>query len=153
MPTEARSGQATEFAADAASLRLTVGRLSRLLRRQESDGVTPSQISVLATLHTSGAMRMGDLAAREGVAAPTVTRQIAILEASGLVARNPDPTDGRSSVIALTRAGNRYVSTVRAKRTAYLSARIAALSHADRRRLAAALPVLQQLATDDEVSR
>jgi DNA-binding MarR family transcriptional regulator len=48
--------------------------------------------------------------------ASTVTRQVAALERSGFVQRQPDPADGRSATIALTAAGRAAMEEVARQR-------------------------------------
>jgi len=57
-----------------ARLYLAIGRLSRSLRRSGSPGLGHGSISALSTLVGCGEMRLGDLANKEGVAAPTMSR-------------------------------------------------------------------------------
>jgi len=68
-------------------------------------GVTVAQAAAVETLLASGPTRLGELARRLGIAASTLTRNIERLEASGLVRREPDPEDARSSRVALTGRG------------------------------------------------
>ena len=56
--------------------------------------------------------RVTSLAALLGVDAPTVTRKVQQLERLGYVARDPDPDDGRASLIRLTRSGQDTVDRV-----------------------------------------
>src|ERR1700761_5825297 len=51
---------------DATRLRVAIARLSRRLRHHELAGLTPTQLSALATVERSGPMRLGDVAAAEG---------------------------------------------------------------------------------------
>ena len=137
----------------AADLRLTVGRLARRLRQQGgSGGLSPSQLSALASVEDLGPLRLGDLAAREGVAAPTMSRVVAHLEDDGLVTRTPDVGDRRAALLKVTPAGRARLRRIRGERTALLQRRLDALTPDERRRLAEALPVLMRL-TEDEQER
>src|SRR6059058_5711550 len=84
----------------AARLYVVVGRLVRMLRRTGTADVSPGALSALSTLARSGPSRLGDLAAREAVTAPTMTRIVAALEDARLVSRGPDPADRRAVVVA-----------------------------------------------------
>lgn len=56
-----------------------------------------------------------ELAAREGVKLQSLTRLLAELEADGWLARKAHASDGRQSLLSLTRTGmKRLTSTVRA---------------------------------------
>ncbi|HYB48038.1 MAG TPA: MarR family transcriptional regulator, partial [Streptosporangiaceae bacterium] len=72
---------------DVTRLRVALARLSRRLRRHELAGLTPTQLAALATIGKTGPMRLGDLAAAEGIAPSTLTRLVTALEDSGYVRR------------------------------------------------------------------
>jgi DNA-binding MarR family transcriptional regulator len=134
-----------DAAAEAAELRIIIGRLARILRQHNPGGLTQGQLSALATVEVAGRLRMSELAAREGVAAPTMTRIITALEELSLLVRVPDPADGRSSLVELTGAGEKQLEGLRAGRNALLARRVDALPAADRAALRAAVPALEQL--------
>lgn len=127
-------------------LRLTVGRLARRIRQQSTLGLTPSQYSALVSIDQCQPVRLGDLAAAEGVSAPTVTKVVNLLEVAGLVEREVDASDRRSSFVRLTAAGTATLSKIRTERTAFLRQRLDELSPAQRDLLVKALPVLADLA-------
>ncbi|HET8615294.1 MAG TPA: MarR family transcriptional regulator [Actinomycetales bacterium] len=129
----------------AAQLRLALGRLARELRHSSAAGVTPSQLSALANLEEAGALRLGDLAAREGVTPSTTSRTVDALESSGFVERRPDPEDGRATRIAPTASGRELLTSLRTRRDALLSKGIERLPDDRRRALRAAVPALVDL--------
>jgi DNA-binding MarR family transcriptional regulator len=129
----------------AGRLRVAVGQLVRRLRQQDPDALSPAKLSALLTLEAGGPLRSGDLAVRENVAAPTMTRLIGALAEAGLVTRGPDPTDARVSVVALAPAGAAALAAVRRSRTSLLAQRLARLTPAQRAALEAALPALEAL--------
>jgi DNA-binding MarR family transcriptional regulator len=131
---------------DVTRLRVALARLSRRLRRHELAGITPTQLAALATVERSGPMRLGDLAAAEGVAPSTLTRLVTALEESGYVRRDADPTDARASTLAITSRGHEMLERIRAENTRMLAASLEMLTPGQRSALAAALPVLEQLA-------
>jgi DNA-binding MarR family transcriptional regulator len=136
---------------DAATrLYVAVGRLVRMLRRTGTADVSPGALSALSSLVSAGPCRLGDLAAREGVVAPTMTRIVAVLEEGGLVRRTPDPQDGRAVLVAASDAGTALVQGESFARSSALRRRVTALPPADRAALDAALPVLEALARDEE---
>ena len=64
-----------------------------------------SDLSLLQVIAAGGAMRPGEIAARQHVHQSLVTRQIRELEDAGHVSVADDPNDGRSYLVALTPAG------------------------------------------------
>ena len=131
---------------DVTRLRVALARLSRRLRRHELAGLTPTQLAALATIGKTGPMRLGDLAAAEGIAPSTLTRLVTALEDSGYVRRCADPSDARASTLAITPQGNEMLERIRTENTRMLAASLRMLTPGQRSALAAALPVLEQLA-------
>jgi DNA-binding MarR family transcriptional regulator len=131
---------------DVTRLRVALARLSRRLRRHEVAGLTPTQLAALATIGKAGPMRLGDLAAAEGIAPSTLTRLVTVLEESGYVRRCPDPADARASTLVITPHGQDALERIRTETTLMLTASLRLLTSEQRSALAAALPVLEQLA-------
>jgi DNA-binding MarR family transcriptional regulator len=67
--------------------------------------VRPSFGSVLVPLLEEDGLRMGELAARARLSKQAMTTLVRAVEDAGLVAREPDPADGRASVVRLTARG------------------------------------------------
>jgi DNA-binding MarR family transcriptional regulator len=133
----------------AARLKLAVGRLVRQLRRSgPATTIGPGSLSALATLHHCGPMRLGDLATREAVAPPTLSRIVAALEEAGYVERASDPRDRRAVQVRVTAAGAAVVLGVGEARTGELVARVRGLNPEELATLTAALPVLEALTSD-----
>src|ERR1700691_2871173 len=84
---------------DVTRLRVAIARVSRRLRRHELAGLTPTQLSALATVEQAGPLRLGDLAAAEKIAPSTLTRLVTVLGERGYVARQPVPGDARASTL------------------------------------------------------
>jgi DNA-binding MarR family transcriptional regulator len=137
---------AGEESIDVTRLRVALARLSRRLRRHQLAGLTPTQLAALATIGKAGPMRLGDVAAAEGVAPSTLTRLVMALEDSGYVRRLPDPTDARASTLAITPHGQQALERIRAESTLALAESLELLTPTQRAALADALPVLEQLA-------
>ena len=129
----------------AAEIRLLVGRLARRLRQEGTAGLTPSQLSALASIDRLGPLQLGDLARVESVAPPTLTRAVSRLEEQGLVRRRQDPDDGRAVLVEATPAGRRSLQELRQARVAYLADRLATLSDPDRAVVARAVGLLGEL--------
>lgn len=129
----------------AGRLRFAVARMARLLRQQDQSGFGPTLIAALATVGSHGPITLGDLAAREQVAPPTITKVVEKLVANGLVARSADATDRRISRVAITPKGTRHLQTYRTRRTEWLADRLRDLEPAELARLAAAVDVLERI--------
>lgn len=133
-----------------ARLRLAVGRLARQLRRSSTAGLTLSQLSALASVELLEPVRLSDLAAREGVAAPTMTRIAAYMVDTGLCARHDCPDDARSALLSTTVAGRTALRAVREERTQALAQRLEALDPRRRYLLPDAVELLEALVELDE---
>ena len=110
-------------------------------------GLSLTSAATLATLDRSGPCRLTVLAAREGVTQPAMTQLVARLQDSGLVDRVPDPSDGRVVLIRITAEGQAMLARRRAVRAERLGGLLARLTPAEQRALAAALPVIDTLAS------
>lgn len=131
----------------ASRLRLAVVRLNRRLRAQRtSDAVTLTKFSALAVLAKCGPMTPGELAAKEFVQPPSMTRVIAALEETGYVSRRPHPTDRRQAIVELTEQGRAYVQADISAREAWLDRRLAELTAAERATLARAAEIIDRIA-------
>jgi DNA-binding MarR family transcriptional regulator len=140
---------AADAAIDVARLRVAIARLSRRLRRHELAGLTPTQLSALATVERAGPLRLGDLAAAEGIAPSTLTRLVTALEERGYVDRGPVPGDARASTLAITPAGHTVLERIRQESTTVLAESLRTLTSDQLAALAAALPALEQLSDAD----
>jgi DNA-binding MarR family transcriptional regulator len=130
----------------AARLRMTLGRLNRRVRQHGPQTLTSSQASTLASLESLGPVRLGDLAAHEGVTAPTQSRLVASLEHQGLLRRTPDSEDRRATLLAITAQGRRQLEQLRNERSAFLVEQLGTLSADQRVALVTALDALEALA-------
>ncbi|HEY9418175.1 MAG TPA: MarR family transcriptional regulator [Pseudonocardia sp.] len=98
-------------------------RLNRLLERAQarfsahfSDGVERAAFILLVHLVKDGPRRLSALADVVHSDISTVSRQAAQLVKLGLVVRQPDPSDGRASLLAATDDGRRTFEQKRALR-------------------------------------
>ncbi len=129
----------------AGRLRMSAFRLTRLLRQQDTEGLAPTLSAALATIVRDGPLTLGELAAREHVAPPSITKAVERLVAAGLATRAPDGTDRRVVRVRATAAGRRRVAQNRSRRTAWLAGQLSDLSPADLATLDAATDVLERL--------
>lgn len=125
-------------------LRLALLRVARRLR-QHAAGMTQSQLSALSSVDRLGPLTISDLAAIENVQPPSISRIVGALEGEGWIARVADPRDGRIALVQSTDRGREELARLRADRDAWLARRVASLSPADQKRIAAALPALERL--------
>ncbi len=131
----------------ASRLRLAVVRLNRRLRAQRAgDGISLTQVSALSTLHKCGALTPGQLAAKEGVQPPSMTRVIAALEEMDYVERRPHPTDGRQAIVELSDRGRSYVIEQITAREIWLDKQLAELSAEEREMLSRAAEIIDRMA-------
>jgi DNA-binding MarR family transcriptional regulator len=154
MTTEVHDGAAAPESAElielAARLRLAVGRLNRRIRIDGRESIPPLQLSALVTVEGHGPLRLSELARREAVTAPTMSRVLAALDENGLVVKASDPQDARGVLITLSPEGKRALDEVRSHRTALVARRLHRLDDEQRAALTAAMPALEALLVDDD---
>jgi DNA-binding MarR family transcriptional regulator len=133
----------------ASELRLSVMRLRRRLasERHPDNELSLTAMAVLGALHRNGDQTVGELAARERVQPPSMTRTVNCLEEGGYVARRRHETDGRQVLVSLTESGTATLMADRARRDAWLARRLADLTPAERDVLRRAAPILEKLTT------
>ncbi len=85
-------------------------RILELMDAAGYGGFSLSHITITRNLDTQGT-RATELARRAGITKQSMGDLIAQLEASGIVARRPDPTDGRSRIVFFTPAGTEWLRT------------------------------------------
>lgn len=113
-------------------LRPVLFKLNRALRRElHSLGVTGGQVSLLVRISKQRGVGIRELATREGMSAPGMSKYVARLEREGLVERGPVGGDRRRIGLSLTEAGERVLRSVRSRRTAWLAARLRELEPAE----------------------
>jgi DNA-binding MarR family transcriptional regulator len=133
----------------ASRLRLAVARTARRLRQEAGGGLSPTLTSALASIEHHGPLTPSELADRERIKRPTATRLLGTLEEASLVVRTSDPSDRRSSLIAITPEGRELMRTVRTRKDAYLAERLRRLSAEDRATLDRAVDLLERLLEED----
>jgi DNA-binding MarR family transcriptional regulator len=127
----------------ASHLRIAVARTARRLRQESGTGLSPTLTAALATVERHGPLTPSELAARERVQRPTVTRILSTLDELGLIARAADPGDRRSSLVTVTPAGRALLAAARTRKDAFLSERLDALDAEDRATLERAAALLE----------
>ena len=127
----------------ATRLRLAIARSARRLRQEAGTDLSPSLTAALSTVEVQGPLTPSELAARERVQRPTVTRVVGRLEELGLVTRAADPGDRRSALITVTPAGRELLAVARTRKDAFLSERLDALAPEERATLERAAALLE----------
>jgi DNA-binding MarR family transcriptional regulator len=126
-------------------LGLAATRLARILRQQDEGALTPTMRATLGTIGRDGPLTLGELAAIEQVAPPTITKVVSKLEDAGLVAREVDDGDRRIVRVSTSVEGRRWLDEDRRRRTDWLTDRVRDLDADDQRRLADAVDVIERL--------
>ena len=131
----------------AAGLRPALLRLARRLRqmRDESVELSSNQLSAMSVLLNNGDLLMGELAARELVQPPSMTRVVNELQRRGFVLRSGDPLDKRQARVSLTDTGRAVLLANRKRRDDWLARRLAELDPQEREVLRKAVPILEKV--------
>lgn len=132
----------------ASVLRVSVARLSRRLRneREADDGLGLGALSALGVLFREGPMTVGQLAEKERVQPPSMTRTVNHLVERAYAVRSRHETDGRQVVVEISDAGRERILTDRRRRDAWLAQRLAELTPEERAVLRQAAPLLERIA-------
>ncbi len=134
----------------AVRLALAFTRLRARLREESSarsTGLPISQLSILQRLRLEGPATAASLAAAEHVSQQAIAQSVAALKAGGFVRTDPDPDDGRKTLISITDAGLGIRESVMAQRETWLSGAIdSTLDAKERATLERAIELLERLA-------
>lgn len=137
----------------ATRLRLALKRLRARLREEASasaTGLSISELSILQRLRLEGPSTAASLAAAEHVSQQAIAQSVAPLKSAGLVRAQPDPQDGRKSLISITDAGLAIRESVVASRDSWLARAIdATIDPEERAALDKAIELLERLADAD----
>jgi DNA-binding MarR family transcriptional regulator len=124
-------------------LRPVLLKLARELRREiHSIGVTGGQVSLLVQIQQTPGIGIRELAGRERISVPGMSKYIARMEAAGLVERQAVGGDRRRVGLHVTSAGHRVLRSVKSKRTAWLAERLRGLDAAQLEAIDAAIEPL-----------
>jgi DNA-binding MarR family transcriptional regulator len=133
------------------SLRPTLLRLARELRREKIAGVSPHQVGLLVAIKYAPRVTVGELAAEERVSTAAMSKRVSRLERDGLIARTKSEADRRCVGLTLTEDGQRALRRVRSRRTAWLATRLGTLTPAELDAVAAAAEPLARLLDGGEL--
>lgn len=120
------------------------GRLSRRVEAFYQEALRPHELkysdyAVLSLLRFSGAMSPKRLNVYLAITSGGLTKTIQRLEKKQLVAREPDPDDGRGTLVSLTKQGERTVARIFSEDVRAHEDLLSDFSSAGRKRIASAL--------------
>jgi DNA-binding MarR family transcriptional regulator len=131
------------------------GVISRIARRLNvsatSEGLTPTQASVLALIAARGPLGLTQLAELEGLNPTMLSRVIGALTTAGFIVRKPHPSDLRAQLVEATADGVRVHERIKSARARVVSESAANLPDDQVAALINALPALEALA--EQLSR
>lgn len=141
-----------------------VGRISRLAQLLQAElepifaahGVNGGEFDVLAALRRAGRpyrLTPTELSKALMVTSGGMTKRLSALESRGLIRREPDPNDGRSTTVSLTREGKRLVDTILPEHVANEQRLLSELSNKERADLAGLLELLAVSLGDEADAR
>jgi DNA-binding MarR family transcriptional regulator len=133
----------------ASALRVSVARLGRRLRSEREGGTDLGlgSLSALGLLYREGPLTVGQLAERDRVQPPSMTRTVNCLVDGGYAERRRHETDGRQVLVEISDHGRETVERDRSRRDAWLAKRLKELTPDERAVLRQAAPILERLAT------
>src|SRR3954454_24353390 len=145
--------QRLDAMAVADSLRPTLLRLARQLRREKIAGVSAHQVGLLVAIKYVPGVNVGELAAEERVSTAAMSKRVSRLERNGLVARTKSEADRRRVGLTLTDEGRSVLRRVRSRRTAWLATRLGDLNSQGRPTIDASVGPLSSFLPGDGRSR
>jgi DNA-binding MarR family transcriptional regulator len=143
------SARRPETVAVADRLHSAAIHLLRRVRQQDvATGIGPAQLSALSVLVFAGPKTFGELASAEQVTPPTMSRIVAGLKRSRLVAITRDPRDARRMHIRATVKGTRLLQHGRQRRIESLADHLDSLTRSELGKLGASAGILEKLLGD-----
>ncbi|WP_102223183.1 MarR family winged helix-turn-helix transcriptional regulator [Acidimangrovimonas sediminis] len=130
----------------ASELRTMFRHLKRQLQQHSNRGeLTPSQAAVVVQIDAVGPATASALARAEGMRPQSMRSILSALDEMGLIETQPDPDDGRQTLVSLSATGAHWLAEGRAARQDWLSRRLAAtLSETEQQEVARALKTLSR---------
>lgn len=128
-------------------LRTAVARFVRRLKAEKHDGqLGDTHIVVVMLLARDGPHTLTELSDYVRVTPPSMSQTVRSLVASGLVAKESDPTDGRKVLLILTDAGSALAAETSRRRHHWLAQQLEGLSSEDTLALIKASQILRRVA-------
>jgi DNA-binding MarR family transcriptional regulator len=134
---------------DVNELRVAIGRIARRMRQlyaAHDDVVSFTETAVLSRLNRDGPSSPSILAGREQVTAQAITQVVNVLERREFITREPDPTDGRRTIVAISSAGRAVLADREEAIHRRLLEALERLTASERRQLTASVPLLERIA-------
>ena len=119
------------------------------VRREAGEDTTMPQFRVLAHL-SAGPLTLSALAKRRRVSLQSMSELVQLLVERGWVAREPDPSDRRQSLLRLTESGRQHYVHASEQATQRLRPLIAQLRPDELAAVRMALPALRRVLTQEE---
>jgi DNA-binding MarR family transcriptional regulator len=110
---------------------------SRAKAQDAASGGVFHSMGVLYVLNESGPLRANLLAEAVHADPSTLSRQVSALAEQGLISREPDPADGRATLLAITEAGRTVLAERMTLRDRHLSSLTAGWTDQEREQFAA----------------
>ena len=126
------------------TVRLASMRLTRRVR-YHADTMPPHHFAALAWLETGTVHTAAEMAEKERVSAPSMSRTVSELLEKGLISKETDPEDRRRQLLSLTQLGHEALANSRQQRNYWMSQQLARLTETQRKTLADAAEILNQL--------
>ena len=151
MGHDVRVGTSDDSAASAlevaGQLRIVAIAIVRRLRSTASPGqLSWSQEAALLRLETAGPQTISQLARAEGTRSQSMGAIVAALEAQGLIDRSADASDGRQSIVSVSRTGRQALDAARVIKQDWLAERLTGqLDQSERDVVARAVSILQRV--------
>lgn len=117
--------------------------LRRVRTVDPESGVTASRLSALSVVVHAGPLPVGELADREQVSAPTMSRMLSAMEEQELVTRRSSLEDGRVVLAEATDRGRRILEQARERRVRELARVLEGISETERATIRRALDAME----------
>lgn len=127
-------------------------RITRSLRSGGQGVLSAGVASALWTIINHGPLRLSELADRESVTMPTMSRIVSSLEQQGFVERAPDPDDGRARQLVATVAGTEHINHARSAKAQILGTAMERLDPQTRSHLTEGVVALATALSDTDLS-
>ncbi len=137
-----------EIADVAAALQLSIGLCIRRIRQPLAEGeLSLPEASVLKRLEFGGPTTVTELAKADQITVQSMGTTLSALESRGLVERHPHPSDGRRSVLSITKTGLRALENKHNSRSQQVANALSeGFSPSELQQLMVAAPLIERLA-------